>query len=48
MAKPVIQNKRVEVTLSVMLLVAGLFLLWDSSDHRGDDPPWFLRWITFW
>jgi len=46
--KPILQNRNMELTLAIMLLLAGFVFLWDSTDNRNHDAPWFLRWLTFW
>lgn len=44
----IVQDRGVEITLAVILLLLGCVLLWDAFDNRDVDMPWFARWFAFW
>jgi hypothetical protein len=48
MEKHVIRNWKLEITVGILLFVAGAFLVWDSADNRGRKLPFPFGAFTFW
>lgn len=48
MAKHVLENRTLEITIAIVLVLAGCFLIWDCFDNSGKQLPWFARWFSFW
>jgi hypothetical protein len=46
--KHLIQDRKIELLLAVILFVCGSLLLYDAFDARGKDVPWPLNKLTPW
>jgi len=41
--RPLIASKTTAVTVGLVLIGSGFYVLWDAWDGRGGKAPWFLR-----
>lgn len=48
MASHVIENRPAEISVAIILVLVGCFLVWDAFDNRNKQLPWFARWFSFW
>lgn len=45
MTRPLIRDRRTELLLGAVGIVAGSALLYDAYENRGRHRPWWLRWL---